>query len=95
MAKKQSQKQKVAKKAPQKFRGIVVSTKMEKTIVVEVKKARPHPIYKKIFYKISKLKAHDEKEEAKEGDFVEIEACRPISKEKHFILKKILKSKNK
>ena len=66
------------------LKGKVVSDKMAKTVVVEVKRFVKHPKYGK-FYNISKrYKAHDEESKAKLGDEVEIRECRPISKDKHF-----------
>jgi len=81
----------LGQKRPHTLRGKVVSDKMHKTIVVEIQRSRQHPIYKKIYLISSKIKAHDEKEEAKVGDLVEIETCRPISKDKHFKLKRVIK----
>ncbi len=71
--------------------GEVVSTKMNKTIVVEVERRVPHPKYKKIVRMTSKFYAHDEKEEAKEGDKVRIVETRPISKLKCWALEEVLK----
>ena len=71
--------------------GEVVSTKMNKTIVVEVERRVPHPKYKKIVRMTSKFYAHDEKEEAKEGDKVRIVETRPISKLKCWALAEVLK----
>lgn len=71
-------------------RGKVVSNKMQKTIVVAVENRRPHPKYKKFVVSTSKFKVHDEKNEAKEGDIVEIIEHRPISKTKRWILKDII-----
>ncbi len=71
--------------------GKVVSTKMDKTIVVEIISKRPHPKYKKFVTKTTKFKAHDEKEVCDEGDIVEIIENRPISKTKTWILKEVLK----
>ncbi|MBI2113295.1 MAG: 30S ribosomal protein S17 [Candidatus Wildermuthbacteria bacterium] len=62
--------------------GIVVSDKMAKTIVVQVKTLKEHPKYKRRFWTSKKYKAHDEKKEYKIGDEVKIQECRPISKEK-------------
>ena len=65
-----------------KLKGIVVSDKMQKTVVVRVERIKAHPKYKKR-YKISKnYKAHDEKQIYKIGDRVIIEECRPLSKHK-------------
>lgn len=73
-----------------KFTGKVVSTKMQKTVVVEVERKFQHPIYKKVITKHKKYKAHNENFNLKEGDMVLIEETRPISKEKHFIVVKKL-----
>lgn len=66
------------------LRGKVVSTKMQKTIIVEVETSRPHPLYKKIVKKKKRFKAHSGNLKLKVGDRVEIAPVRPISKEKHF-----------
>ena len=66
------------------LRGVVVSDKMDKTVVVSVSRFVKHPLYGK-FYKISKkYKAHDENNKYKVGDKVEITEVRPISKDKKF-----------
>ena len=66
------------------LKGVVVSDKMDKTIVVNVSRFVKHPLYGK-FYKINKkYKAHDETNKYKVGDTVEIEETRPISKDKRF-----------
>ncbi len=70
--------------------GIVVSDKMEKTIVVAVHDKIKHPIYKKTMNKTKKYKVHDEKNEAGVGDYVEIEETRPLSKDKYFRLVRIV-----
>ena len=69
------------------FIGDVVSTKMQKTVVVRVERKFRHPLYKKVITRHKKLKAHNEKLELAVGDRVEIEETRPISKDKHFIVK--------
>lgn len=71
--------------------GVVVSNKMNKTIVVEVERRVPHAKYKKIVRMTSKFYAHDEKEEAKEGDKVRIVETRPLSKLKCWNLAEVLK----
>lgn len=73
------------------LQGIVVSSKMDKTITVEVRTYKTHPIYKKRVQYRKKFKAHDERNEAKEGDTVVIAACRPIAKTVKFRLIKVLK----
>jgi len=80
-------------KAPvQKTRvGVVVSAKMNKTIVVEVERRVPNPQFKKIVRKTSKFYAHDEHGSAKEGDKVLIAETRPLSKLKRWNLVEVLK----
>jgi small subunit ribosomal protein S17 len=80
-------------KAPvQKTRvGMVVSDKMNKTIVVEVERRVPHAKFKKIVRKTSKFYAHDENGQAKEGDKVLIAETRPLSKLKRWNLVEVLK----
>lgn len=66
------------------LKGVVVSDKMDKTVVVSVSRFIKHPLYGK-FYKVNKkYKAHDEENKYKVGDKVEIVETRPISKDKHF-----------
>ena len=71
--------------------GIVSSDKMDKTIVVKVYQLVQHPRYKKYIRRVSVLKAHDENNEAKVGDKVEIMECRRLSKTKSWRLVRILK----
>src|ERR1043165_1223768 len=71
--------------------GSVVSAKMAKTIVVEVIRRVPHPLYKRIINKRRKFYAHDEQSEAKVGDVVRIVECRPLSKLKRWQLKEVLR----
>ncbi len=71
--------------------GVVVSDKMQKTVVVKVERRLLHPLYKKTVKKYKKFKVHDPKEEAKVGDRVLIIESRPYSKEKHFCLFKVVK----
>ena len=72
------------------FIGIVKSDKMEKTIVVSIETLTLHPLYKKYIKRSKKIKAHDEKSEAKIGDRVRVIECRPISREKCWKLVEIL-----
>ena len=72
------------------LRGKVVSDKMDKTIVVEISTKKSHPLYGKRVNFSRKFKAHDELSEAKIGDIVEIMETRPLSKDKHFRLVKIV-----
>lgn len=70
--------------------GIVISDKMDKTVVVQVERSVSHPQYKKVIKLYSKFKAHDDKNEAKLGDLVEIIETRPLSKTKRWRLSAIL-----
>ncbi len=70
--------------------GQVVSTKMDKTIAVLIERRVVHPIYKKYLRKSTKLLAHDETGECKEGDLVAIEECRPLSKRKAWRLQRVI-----
>jgi len=72
--------------------GIVTSTKMQKTIVVEVHRRVAHPVYKRIVTKRSKFKAHDELGKAHEGDMVRIVESRPLSKNKRWSLKEVIRA---
>ena len=81
----------VQKKSSKKeFIGIVKSDKMEKTIVVSIETLTLHPLYKKYVKRVKKVKAHDEKNEAKIGDRVRVIECRPISKDKCWKLVEII-----
>jgi len=64
--------------------GKVVSTKMQKTVVVKVERKFRHPLYEKVITRHKKYKAHNEEFKLKEGDMVKIIETRPISKDKHF-----------
>ncbi|OGK09879.1 30S ribosomal protein S17 [Candidatus Roizmanbacteria bacterium RIFCSPHIGHO2_01_FULL_35_10] len=68
------------------LQGIIVSTKMQKTIVVKVERRFRHALYKKTIVKHKKYKVHNENLKLKEGDKVKIRETRPISKDKHFII---------
>ena len=70
--------------------GVVVSDKMDKTIVVAVYNNGRHPLYKKIVKKTYKLEAHDENNEAHEGDTVRVMETRPLSKDKRWRLVEIV-----
>jgi small subunit ribosomal protein S17 len=70
--------------------GVVVSDKMDKTIVVEVNSYAKHPLYAKVVKKTVKFKAHDEKQIAGIGDKVEIMETKPLSKYKYFRLVRII-----
>lgn len=71
--------------------GEVVSTKMAKTIVVEVTRRVPHPVYKRIVVKRKKFYAHDEQGDAKQGDIVRIVESRPLSKMKRWTLGEVVR----
>jgi len=71
--------------------GQVVSAKMQKTIVVEVTRRVPHPVYKRIINKRNKFYAHDEQRTAQIGDVVRIIECRPMSKLKRWRLDEIIR----
>ena len=71
--------------------GSVVSNKMAKTIVVEVTRRVPHPLYKRIVTKRKKFYAHDEEGRAKVGDVVRIIECRPMSKLKRWRLGEVVR----
>ena len=71
--------------------GIVVSSKMNKTIVVQVTRRVPHPLYKKIINRSKKYYVHDEENKAKEGNIVSIIETRPLSKTKRWRLKEVIR----
>ncbi len=71
-------------------KGVVVSDKMDKTIVVKVVSVQPHAEYKKVVRRTSRLKAHDETNEARIGDTVVVRECRPLSRDKTWRLIKVL-----
>ncbi len=72
------------------YTGLVVSDKMDKTIVVSIENKTLHPLYKKYVLKTKKVKAHDEKNDAKSGDTVRVIQSRPVSKEKCWQLLEIV-----
>ena len=63
--------------------GIVVSIKMDKSIVVKIERKIKHPLYKKTIKRSKKYIAHDEQNECQVGDLVQIAECRPLSRRKH------------
>ncbi len=71
--------------------GAVVSTKMQKTIVVKVTRQKAHPLYRRVVSKSKKFHAHDEQNQARVGDVVKIEETRPLSKTKRWRLKEIIR----
>ncbi|MFB2975548.1 30S ribosomal protein S17 [Microseira sp. BLCC-F43] len=72
--------------------GLVVSDKMNKTVVVAVENRAPHPKYGKIMVNTKRYKAHDEENKCKEGDRVRIQETRPLSKTKRWVVAEILSS---
>jgi small subunit ribosomal protein S17 len=72
------------------LQGVVISNKMDKTAVVDVIRKKKHPLYDKTITLSKRFKIHDERNECNEGDIVRFIECRPMSKDKHFRLVKIL-----
>jgi small subunit ribosomal protein S17 len=70
--------------------GQVVSSGMDKTVVVKVSRRFPHPLYKRIITRTAKLVAHDETNECNEGDVVKVMATRPLSKTKRWRVAEII-----
>ena len=79
----------LVKKKPRTLTGRVVSNKMQKTIAVEIERLEKHPMYGKFIRRTTKLLAHDEKSESREGDTVTISPCRPLSRRKSWQLVKV------
>lgn len=73
------------------LQGQVVSSKCDKTVVVEVSRRVKHPLYKKFITRSQKFMAHDEKNQCRSGDLVFIQECRPLSKRKRW---KVLEASN-
>jgi len=82
--------QNLAEKTARSLEGRVTSSKMNKTITVMIERRVRHPLYGKIVTRRTKLHAHDEQNESKEGDLVQIEECRPLSRTKSWRLVKVL-----
>ena len=74
--------------------GLVVSDKMQKTVVVAVDSFRKHPLYGRTMRRTRRFKAHDEDNSCRVGDQVEITESRPISKEKHWVVTQVLRRAN-
>jgi len=74
--------------------GVVISNKMDKTIVVKIENRFSHPIYSKTMVKTTKYFAHDELNKCKIGDQVLVQECRPLSKKKRWRLSKIISLSN-
>ncbi len=90
MSTEQTSGQDLSKAGARSLEGRVVSNKMNKTITVLVERRVRHPLYGKIVTRRTKLHAHDEANECKEGDLVQIEECRPLSRSKSWRLVKVL-----
>jgi len=73
------------------LQGVVVSDKMNKTRVVQVRWRTKHAAYDKVVVKANKFKAHDEKNESKAGDTVSMMETRPLSKDKRWVIKEIVR----
>ncbi len=71
-------------------KGVVTSSRMQKTVVVSVERIVMHPKYRKFLKRRTKVKAHDEKNECQVGDRVLIVECRPLSREKRWRVSRIL-----
>ena len=72
--------------------GRVTSNKMDKTVTVEIERVVRHPVYGKYVRRTTKLHAHDEANECRNGDLVMIEQCRPLAKTKSWRLVKVVES---
>lgn len=70
--------------------GKVISDKMDKSIVVAIERTVKHPLYGKFIRRTTKLHVHDENNDAKAGDLVEVRECRPISKTKSWTLVRVV-----
>ena len=81
---------KVEAKGVRTLTGRVVSTKMQKTVAVEIERLVKHPVYGKFIRRTTKLLAHDEKGASHEGDLVKIAPCRPMSRRKSWQLVEVL-----
>ena len=90
MSTEQTSAQDLSKAGARSLEGRVVSNKMNKTITVLIERRVRHPLYGKIVTRRTKLHAHDETNECKEGDLVQIEECRPLSRSKSWRLVKVL-----
>ncbi len=71
------------------LRGVVVSNKMQKTVIVEISRSFRHPLYQKVMHTVSKMKVHDEMD-CQIGDLVEIIESKPISRTKRWMVEKII-----
>ena len=82
----------VEKKEKKSIAGKVVSNSMEKTITVSIQRRLRHPLYNKYIYKTTKILVHDEEMVSKVGDIVSIQESKPISKNKSWILNKVIET---
>ncbi len=73
------------------LQGIVVSDKMDKTIIVEVRNLKPHPFYDKVIRRRTKIKANDPENTAREGDIVRVIESRPFSKTKRWAILEVVR----
>jgi len=71
--------------------GRVVSDKMDKTVVVELERRFPHPIYRRIVRRTNRIKVHDERNECRVGDVIRVMETRPLSKEKRWRLLEVVR----
>ncbi|MDP2966665.1 MAG: 30S ribosomal protein S17 [Pelolinea sp.] len=71
------------------LKGVVLSNKMAKTVIVEISRTFRHPLYQKVIHTVSRMKAHDEMN-CQVGDIVEIVESKPISRTKRWMVKKII-----
>lgn len=78
------------KKTSRTLEGRVVSNKMAKTVTVLIERQEQHGLYGKLLRRSTKLHAHDEANDCREGDLVRITECRPLSKSKHFRVVEVL-----
>ena len=90
MAEMTNQEQSAARGARKSRTGLVVSDKMQKTVVVAIERRVPHPVYGKMVTRTKRLKAHDEENSAKVGDTVRIVETRPLSKDKRWRVVEIM-----
>ena len=86
----ESKRDKAGARSEKTLTGRVVSNKMQKTIAVEIERLVRHPEYGKFIRRTTKLLAHDENSESKEGDLVSITPCRPLSRRKSWRLVAVL-----
>ena len=86
----EAQKTEPQKRVEKILQGVVVSNKMQKTIVVEIRQRKLHRLYKKYLMRTKRIKAHDEKNECGIGDTVRVVESRPLSREKRWRLLSIV-----